>query len=138
MTGISCLAEGADQLFADVVLALGGRLEVILPAPDYRARQIDPGNAARFDRLLTSASSVRTTGYERSCRAAYLAAGEAVLAGADLLVAIWDGHPATRTGSTGEVVEHAHLRGLPVTVVWPPGAYRDPGDPATARAAVLA
>jgi hypothetical protein len=125
LIGVSCLAAGADQLFAEVVLDLGGQLEVILPAPDYRARQIHPDNAPLFDRLLESANSVRTTDFDRSCRQAYLAASTAMLARVHMIVAIWDGYPATRAGSTGDVVRLARHRGLPVTVAWPAGARRD-------------
>lgn len=30
--GVTCLARGADQIFARVVLDLGGTVEVVLPA----------------------------------------------------------------------------------------------------------
>lgn len=36
--GLSCLADGADQLFARAVLDLGGHLEVVVPAEQYRDR----------------------------------------------------------------------------------------------------
>lgn len=32
LRGITCLADGADQLFARAVLALGGSYEVVVPA----------------------------------------------------------------------------------------------------------
>jgi hypothetical protein len=124
LVGVSCLAPGADQLFARVVLDLGGRLEVILPAPDYRATQIDPTQAAEFDQLLAAAGSVRVMGFSASCRPAYMAASAAMLASVELLIAVWDGHPATRLGSTGDVVITARELGLPVTVLWPPTARR--------------
>lgn len=38
VTGVTCLARGADQLFARVVLDAGGSLEVVLPASDYRTK----------------------------------------------------------------------------------------------------
>jgi len=37
--GVTCLARGADQVFARVVLELGGEIEVVLPASDYRSRK---------------------------------------------------------------------------------------------------
>ncbi|NEA22150.1 hypothetical protein G3I70_06530, partial [Actinomadura bangladeshensis] len=37
IVGVSCLAAGADQIFARAVLARGGRLEVIVPAAGYAA-----------------------------------------------------------------------------------------------------
>lgn len=45
LVGLTCLARGADQIFARVVLELGGSVEVTLPAADYRARKVKPGNA---------------------------------------------------------------------------------------------
>ncbi len=36
LTGITCLAKSADQIFARAVLDLGGTLVVVLPAADYR------------------------------------------------------------------------------------------------------
>jgi hypothetical protein len=35
-TGLSCLADGADQIFARAVLDLGGELEAVIPAKEYR------------------------------------------------------------------------------------------------------
>ncbi|WP_433419048.1 hypothetical protein ACQP1V_04530 [Microtetraspora malaysiensis] len=34
--GLSCLADGADQIFARAVVEVGGRLEVVVPAQKYR------------------------------------------------------------------------------------------------------
>lgn len=124
LVGVSCLAPGADQLFASVVLELGGRLEVVLPAPDYRERKITGADAVLFDRLLSSAGSVRFTGFERSCRPAYLAASAAMLSCVDTVLAVWDGRPAIRLGSTGDVVDAARALALPLTILWPPGAAR--------------
>lgn len=36
VVGISCLAQGSDQIFTRVALECGGAIEVILPAADYR------------------------------------------------------------------------------------------------------
>jgi hypothetical protein len=65
--------------------------------------------------------------FPHSCRPAYAAANAAMLATVDMLIAVWDGRPGTRKGSTGDVVAAAHQRGLPLTVVWPPGAARTSG-----------
>jgi hypothetical protein len=107
-----------------VVLEIGGQLEVVLPAQDYRARKVDPDNAAEFDLLLGAATSVHTIAFAQSCRAAYMVASLAVLAQIDRLVAVWDGCPATRPGSTADVVTAAWRRHLPVTVMWPSNAVR--------------
>src|SRR5947209_19340538 len=52
LVGVSCLARGADQLFARVVLELGGALEVVLPAADYRGRKVKLDNVEAFDELI--------------------------------------------------------------------------------------
>ena len=124
LVGMTCLARGADQVFARVVLELGGDVEVVLPAADYRERKVKPDNAAEFDELLARADVVHTMPAPVSNREAYLAAGTYVLAHVEELVAVWDGAPPDGTGGTGDTVRIAREQGLPVTVVWPEGARR--------------
>lgn len=125
LVGVSCLARGADQLFARVVLELGGALEVVLPAADYRSRKVKVDNAAVFDELIGQATTVRTLPFETSNRESYLGASEHVLSTVELMMAVWDDQPADGRGGTGDVVERARALGLPVTVVWPAGAARE-------------
>lgn len=125
LVGVSCLARGADQLFARAVLDRGGTLEVVLPSADYRRRRVAEDNAATFDALLARAGAVCTLPFETSSREAYRAANEHMLSIVDVVVAVWDGKPAQRPGSTGDVVELARTMGLPVIVVWPEGAERE-------------
>jgi hypothetical protein len=77
LEGVSCLARGSDSIFAEVVLELGGSLEVIVPSADYRERKVEPDHAAQFDALIRRAVRVRTTPHARASRAAYEAANEA-------------------------------------------------------------
>jgi len=124
LVGVTCLARGADQIFARVVLELGGTTEVVLPAADYRERKVKPENAAEFDELLGKATTVHTMRFAESNRDAYMAASEHVLSTVSALVAVWDGGPAGGYGGTADVVAAARERGLLVTVVWPDGAAR--------------
>ncbi|WP_409491244.1 hypothetical protein [Amycolatopsis sp. cmx-11-12] len=125
LVGVTCLARGADQVFARVVLDLGGSVEVVLPARDYRDRKVKPDNAAHFDELIGRAAAVHTLPFPESNRTAYMAASEHLLTGVDVLVAVWDGGLAGGHGGTADVVDAARERGLPVTVVWPEDAVRD-------------
>jgi predicted aspartyl protease len=125
ITGVSCLARGADQVFARAVLDTGGTLAVILPARDYRERKVKPDNREAFESLIERAASVQVMPFETSNRDAYAAAGDAVLADVDLLVAVWDGAPPDGKGGTGDTVMAARERGVPVTVVWPAGGRRE-------------
>lgn len=123
LTGISCLADGTDQLFARAVLDLGGDLEVVIPAVEYRDG-LPVRCHATYDSLLTNASSVYRLDYIESNSEAHMAASQYMLNSADHLFAVWDGKPARGHGGTADVVHHAHAHGLPVTVIWPDGAHR--------------
>jgi hypothetical protein len=124
ITGVSCLARGADQVFARVVLEMGHRLEVVLPSADYRERKVKPDNRTDFESLIERAASVRVLPFDTANRDAYAAAGDAVLDDVATLVAVWDGSPPDGRGGTAETVWAARERGVPVTVVWPDGARR--------------
>lgn len=125
LAGVTCLARGADQVFAHAVLDLGGALHVVLPSADYRQNQVGPDNLAEFDTLLDRAATVHTMPFPRSGPAAYMAASEHMLARIDTLIAVWDGGPSTAYGGTRDVVDAARHRGLPVVVLWPDGVTRE-------------
>ncbi|WP_377271801.1 hypothetical protein [Peterkaempfera sp. SMS 1(5)a] len=125
LVGVSCIAAGADTLFAEEVIAAGGRLVVVLPSMDYRAVQVGPDHAAGFDRLLGAADEVVTMPHRTAGPAAYRAANGELLRRAERLVAVWDGNPPSGAGGgTADAVLEARRLGLPVDVVWPQGAAR--------------
>lgn len=123
LIGVSCLARGADTVFAEVLIELGGRLEVILPSADYRQAQVLPDHAPRFDSLLSGAASVEVIPDLAAGPQAYVAANNAMLDRVDSLVAVWDGEAGVE-GGTGHVVNEARTRQIPVTVIWPKGSRR--------------
>lgn len=124
LTGVSCLARGADSLFAQVIIDLSGQLEVVLPSTNYRETKVKPDHALLFDRLFAQATKVHTMPFDAAGRDAYVAANKAVLDSIDQLIAVWDGQPSTSRGGTADTVAEARLRSLAVTVVWPDGAAR--------------
>jgi hypothetical protein len=125
LIGISCLARGADSVFAQAILDLGGKLEVLLPAAGYREQKIKPDHAPQFDELTRRATTVRVMPFEEANRVAYEATNEVLVSTCDTLYAVWDGQSGADKGSTGAVVEHARSRGVPVEIIWPQGASRD-------------
>jgi hypothetical protein len=124
LVGVTNLADGADQLFAQAVLDAGGQLDVIVPAARYRDGLPESAHAA-YDALLARASSVQRLDRIESTEQAHMEASQAVLDRADRLFAVWDGKPARGYGGTADVVAEARNRGIPVTVIWPEGASRD-------------
>lgn len=114
LVGVSSLAAGADQIFADLILRHGGALEVLIPFPGY-ARKFAGGRDAReYERLLRSALVVETLQRDGSDEEAYMEAGERVVNSSDSLVAVWDGQPSAGLGGTADVVEYALRQKKPV------------------------
>ncbi|MEU0135647.1 hypothetical protein ABZ172_16705 [Streptomyces sp. NPDC006296] len=125
LTGVSCIAAGADSLFAEEVTAIGGRLVAVIPSRDYRATKVKPEHTAVFNHLVETAEDVVTLPHPKANRDAYESANAELLRRADRLVAVWDGTPPSgRGGGTADTVEQARQAGLPVDVVWPAGAAR--------------
>ncbi|GAB0104664.1 hypothetical protein JMUB6875_36390 [Nocardia sp. JMUB6875] len=68
LVGVSCIARGAESVFAQAVVDAGGRLEVVLPSHNYRERKVKPDHAEQFDDLLSRADTVRVTGFDDAGR----------------------------------------------------------------------
>ena len=124
VAGLSCLADGADQIFARAVLDAGGEIEAVVPALKYREGL--PADAlAEYDALLARAVTVRRLRFTESTSEAHMAASEFMIGLADELWAVWDGEPARAYGGTADVVAYARDKGVPVRLIWPEGARRD-------------
>jgi hypothetical protein len=123
VVGVSCLADGADQVFALAVIDLGGRIEVIVPAERYREGLSEDAHG-QYDRLLAQAASVRRLPFGDSTSESHMAASKLMVDEADELYAVWDGKPARGYGGTADVVAYARDQGTPVRVIWPDGAER--------------
>jgi len=117
---VSALADGADQMAAEVALDLGFELHAVLPfyCDRYRAGMADEASRARFDDLVSrSTCSLELPGNGGEDLDAYVMAGRATIAHSDVIIAVWDGLPPRGRGGTGEVVKLAHERGTPIVHV---------------------
>ncbi|REK90983.1 hypothetical protein DY245_07340 [Streptomyces inhibens] len=123
LVAVSCLADGPDAWFAEVVLRRGGRLEAVVPAAEYRAGLPDWHHPV-YDGLMRRAADIHETGLVTSDSAAHMAGSETLVGLADELLAVWDGKSAWGYGGTADVVAYAHRTGTPVRVLWPEGATR--------------
>ncbi|MER5972776.1 hypothetical protein ABT112_24095 [Streptomyces sp. NPDC002055] len=124
LTAVSCIADGPDSWFAEAVLEHGGRLEIVVPAEEYR-EGLPESHWPLYDALTNRASVVHSTGMTTSDSAAHMAGSELMVGLADELLAVWDGKPARGHGGTADVVAHAERHNVPVRVLWPEGAARD-------------
>lgn len=123
LVGVSCIADGPDSWFAETVLKHGGRLEVVVPAAEYRESLPDWHHPV-YDRLVSRAADVHHTGMTESTSEAHQAGSEILVGLVDELIAVWDGKPARGYGGTADVVAYADRTGVPVRVLWPEGASR--------------
>lgn len=123
IVGFSCIADGADSLFAQAVLDHGGTLIVVVPAARYRD-DLPSEHHHVYDALFQQASEVIRLDHVESTSQAHMDASVEMIKQVDRLIAVWDGQPARGYGGTADVVYAAEERGLPVTVIWPEGATR--------------
>ncbi|RKS09522.1 hypothetical protein DFP74_5261 [Nocardiopsis sp. Huas11] len=123
LVGLSCLADGADTVFAEAVLAAGAALEAVIPAAGYR-EALPEEHHRTYDRLLAQAAQVHRLPHQASTSDAHMAAGRYLVDHCDRLVAVWDGRPARGPGGTADVVAYARSLSRPVRVLWPQGARR--------------
>ena len=109
LVGYSSLAQGADQVFAEVILEIGGDLNFVRPIAHYE-ETLEAEHLTRFLRLETAASRTIVMPETESDQDGYLAAGKYIAARSDLLVAVWDGKPAGGKGGTADIVTFAKER----------------------------
>lgn len=124
LVGLTCLADGADTIFARIILDSGGTLRVVVPAARYRD-ELPDGHHATYDEIIEKASRLTRLNHIASDSVAHMDASMRMLDDADELFAVWDGKPARGHGGTADVVAEARKLGLPVTVIWPAGCQRD-------------
>ena len=125
---VSPLADGADQYAADAALANGYGLQVVLPFTREQTRaEVAEDFKRDFDRLADASSClIELPGKPDDPLEAYVMAGRATIAHSDLLIAVWDGQVPRGRGGTGEVVELALGRGIPIVHI-----PVDPAKPVT-------
>ena len=122
--GLSSLAEGSDQIFANEVLAHNGVLEVLIPCNHY-IETFDSDNALRrYESLRSKARLVDELPFDGPSEEAFWAAGKRGVEQSDVLVAVWNGKPAAGLGGAGDVVDYARKLGKGVHIIWPTGAAR--------------
>jgi len=107
LIGISSLAIGADQVFANAVLERGGTLEVIVPFVGYESTFSEQHDRQAYLCFLASASRVDVLERDRTDQESYFASGKIMIDRSELVIAVWNGKPALGFGGTGDIVANA-------------------------------
>ena len=126
---LSSLAEGSDQLVAQVALSMGLRVLAPLPmVPElFREDFVEPGAREQFDRQLqqvdvlqlpvspgNDVDAIAQPGPARDVQ--YARAGIFISSHCHILLALWDGEPSALLGGTAQVVEYHLLGDMPAPV----------------------
>ena len=115
---LSSVADGSDQVFVAQARKLGLSWHAILPLPKAEfAKDFSPAVWSDVEALLTRAEHVRAISEYGTREDAYLDCGMETVNGADVLLAVWDGHPARGKGGTADVVHYAKSLGKAVIVI---------------------
>ena len=119
VVALSALAAGSDTLFAEAAVGLGIPLLAVRPFDRYA--DDFPTAAARdaYGELWSCADRRVRLAYRSRSQEAYRAAMRWVVERSDVLLAIWDGRPATDPGGTADTVAHALALGRSVLHVDP-------------------
>ena len=112
--GFTCLAAGADQLYAELLTNRGIPYTPILPCRRYEEAFADACARERFNRLLSAAPKIVWLDFDRPSQAAFFEAGKEVVDRSNMIFAVWDGQPARGIGGTADVVSYALTRRVPV------------------------
>lgn len=105
--GITSLAIGADQLYAEVLKRNNISYLAIIPSADYATTFQDHHDLERYQEYLQAASEIIHLPFSKGSERAYYEAGKQVVDLSDLLLAIWNGLPAKGLGGTGDIVQYA-------------------------------
>lgn len=124
LVGITSLADGADQIFARLLLQKKHRLHIIVPCAQYEEAFTDDAAREAYRRLLGQSHVFEVLPFAAPSEDAFWAAGQRIVELSEKLYAVWDGQPARGFGGTAEVVHYARRWSVPVEVVWPEGVTR--------------
>lgn len=115
---LSALAIGGDQLFVETSLSVGYRVEVVVPCRLYE-KTFESLDRGRYEALLRQAAQVTMLPFVEPSEDAFLAAGLYIVDHCDLVVAVWNGRPASGRGGTGDIVTYAHRVKRPLVHIHP-------------------
>jgi hypothetical protein len=122
LRAIGMVAEGADLIGTQAARRAGAEIACILPfAFDEHQKDFRSPATRELARIIFTAAHARfiLPGSREEGPRAYERADEVILANIDLLIAVWDGARANGRAGTGDVVQAAVSRDIPVIVIEP-------------------
>jgi len=102
----SCLAIGADQLFARVILSNNIPLIAVTPCSKYE-QTFDNKNIELYRNLVTQAINEIQLEYDNPSEKAFYEAGKTVVNNSDVIFVFWNNLPSKGLGGTADIVSFA-------------------------------
>jgi hypothetical protein len=119
LEGWSCLAAGADQLFAERIIAHGHNHTAVVPFEGYEQVFASIEARSKYDVLLSKSRVVQLKLNGLPHQEAFLRAGHHVVNSVERMIFIWDGAEAVGRGGTGDIVSYARARKKIVAILNP-------------------
>jgi hypothetical protein len=126
---VGMAAEGADLIAMKAAHDLCLPVACVLPFPieEYRRDIAGTPSIGLFDEMMgVSDSKLQLPGTRGEGARSYERANDVIISNCDLLIAVWDGMEARGRAGTGDVVEQAFERQIPIVVI-------DPASPADSQ-----
>lgn len=117
--GFTCLAKGADQIYATIIRGKGIPYAAIIPCKYYELSFEAKEDLANFKDLLKTASEAIVRPFNEPSEVAYYEAGKFLVNCSDMLIAVWNGKSAKGLGGTADIVEYAITNGKKVININP-------------------
>jgi hypothetical protein len=105
--GMSCLARGTDQLFAQVIIENGIELIAVIPSKDYETTFFNSKDLQHFKVMVKQAFQVKQMDCNKATESAFYQASQYIVDCCDILFAVWNSQPSKGFGGTADVVSYA-------------------------------
>ena len=102
----SCLAIGADQLFAKIILAHKISLIAIIPCREYE-QTFNSDDIEIYKSFINHATNKIQLAFDSPSEEAFYEAGKTVIKNSDVIFAFWNNLPAKGLGGTADIVSYA-------------------------------
>jgi 8-oxo-dGTP pyrophosphatase MutT (NUDIX family) len=109
----SALARGVDQLFVQIALDLGVRVEIVLPCAEYESIFSSETEKQGYYHLLHAAQASHQLSAQECSDDAFLVAEQWIIDRSDLVILAWNGLPSQGKSGTGDMASYARFVGRP-------------------------
>ena len=105
--GFTCLAAGADQLYAEILKRENIPYTAVIPSDNYEETFKDKNDYENYRMLLSHAQKTIKLKFSKPEEIAFFEAGKEVVNLSTAIFAIWNSKNAKGLGGTGDIVKYA-------------------------------